>query len=85
MSLVYIVCAFVFLLSIQAIGTGKSAQFGLGYRSSDEKLHIHNITFEQRYEENLTSPSSCIPSSGNILKNLSTDAKSSACTASSNF
>jgi hypothetical protein len=46
---------------------------------------VSNITFEQRYKENLLSPSSCIPSSGNILKNLSTEAKSSARTASSNF
>jgi hypothetical protein len=46
---------------------------------------VSNITFEHRYSENLVRPSSCIPSSGNILKNLSTDAKSSARTASSNF
>lgn len=42
-------------------------------------------TCVHKYKANCSKPSLCIPSNGNILKNLSTEAKSSFFTASLNF
>ena len=42
-----------------------------------------NLTCDDKYLPNFVSPSSCNPSKGNILKNLSTDATSLECTEAS--